>query len=183
MAVSWFSDSCLSTGSKQLIGLYNSYPENESQVNWRQGSFWLIESNLLNLLISCISEGYVNVLDLSEQTTGHACVYACMHEYLHVFLCTCMLVYVCLYVFLCVRMHVCLCIGLSRLPPRAKLQMASEQGILWLIESSLKYNVISYKIMHELICMPNTALLYHDIHHKCHYKSKTLLFSYILRPT
>ena len=34
---------------------------------------------------------------------------------------------------------------------RAKLQMASEQGSLWHIESSLKYNIISYKIIHELV--------------------------------
>ena len=41
--------------------------------------------------------------------------------------------------------------GLIRLSPRAKLQMASEQGSLWLLESAQKYNIISYKIIHELL--------------------------------
>ena len=35
--------------------------------------------------------------------------------------------------------------------PRAKLQTTSEQGSLWFIdESSLKYNIISYKIIHDM---------------------------------
>jgi len=59
--------------------------------------------------------------------------------------------------------------GLIRLPPGAKLQTADEQGSLWLLECSLKYYIISYKIIHELV-------LYIKCKNKFQNATKMLLF-------
>ena len=69
-----------------------------------------------------------------------------MHRYLS-------LVFSCVIISLILQHNTynCSLSNLTRLPPRANLHMASEQGSLWLIESSLKYNIISYKIIHELV--------------------------------
>ena len=65
-------------------------------------------------------------------------------------------------------------LSLMCLPFRAKLQTASEQGSLWLIESSLKYNIISH--IHELVLYIKYEINYKMLLIKMHqYISKIIL--------